>query len=158
MGSKKLIQFVVDGSLLSREKSYMTSTAPILIVDDDPGLRALVAATLELEGHSVLTAPDGTAALNIVEQYAPALILLDKSMPRMDGPGFANELRSRGFAIPIVVISGSDGGKLFARDINALSFIRKPFKVPQLLSTVTDLLSKFADDTNGGSRPAAAGG
>lgn len=135
----------------------MTSTAPILIVDDDPGLRALVAATLELEGHSVLTAADGSVALGIVERFEPVLILLDKSMPRMDGPGFARELRSRGFSIPIVVISGSDGGKRFAHDINALSFIRKPFKVPQLLNIVADLMSRFADDRKGGSRPAAAG-
>ena len=134
-----------------------TSTAPILVVDDDPGLRALVAATLELEGHSVLTAADGSVALNVVEQQEPILILLDKSMPRMDGPGFAKELRSRGFSIPIIVISGSEGGKLFAREINAFSFIRKPFKVPQLISTVTDLMTRFTDSPHGGSRPAAAG-
>lgn len=136
----------------------MTRTAPILIVDDDPGLRALVAASLELEGHSVLTAADGSVALNLIEEHEPALILLDKSMPRMDGPGLANELHSRGFSIPIVVISGSDGGPRFAREINATSFIRKPFRVPQLLHTVTDLMDRLNNDPSGGPRPAAAGG
>lgn len=133
----------------------MTSSAPILIVDDDPGLRALVAASLELEGHAVLTASDGTIALNVVEQHQPMMILLDKAMPHLDGPGFARELRARGFKIPIIVISGSDGAKNFAREINASGFIRKPFKVPYLLDTVANLLARFADDGLGRAQPAA---
>lgn len=126
------------------KENWMTSMAPILVVDDDPGLRALVAASLELEGHSVLTAADGSIALGVVEDLQPALILLDKAMPRLDGPSFARELRERGFNVPIIVISGSDGGKLFAREISADGFIRKPFKVPQLLDTVADCISRFA--------------
>ena len=55
----------------------MLSEAPILVVDDDPGLRALVAATLELEGHDVLTAPDGAVALSFIAEIQPMVILLD---------------------------------------------------------------------------------
>jgi DNA-binding response OmpR family regulator len=132
----------------------MRGTAPILIVDDDPGLRALLAATLELEGHVVMTAADGAIALDVIQEREPLLILLDKSMPRLDGPGFVRELRARGFTTPIVVISGSDGAGLFARDIKAFSFIRKPFKVPQLIATVEDLISRFGDNRRDGSQPA----
>lgn len=121
----------------------MVGPAPILVVDDDPGLRALVSATLELEGHSVLTAADGSVALSVIEKFNPVLILLDKAMPRLDGPGFARELQRRGIHIPIVVISGSDGGPIFAREIQADGFIRKPFKVPQLIDTVESLLARF---------------
>lgn len=131
----------------------MAGKAPILIVDDDPGLRALVAASLELEGHSVLTAADGSIALGIVEKSNPVLILLDKAMPRLDGPGFARELRLRGFSMPIIVISGSEGGKRFAREINALSYIRKPFKVPQLLDVVSDFMSRVGHEWQGGTKP-----
>lgn len=120
----------------------MLDQAPILVVDDDPSLRALVAATLELEGHYVLTAPDGTVALAFLDEIQPLIILLDKAMPGMDGPKFASALRARGFTMPIIVISGSEGGSRFAREICAEGFIPKPFKLPQLISTVEDLLAR----------------
>jgi CheY-like chemotaxis protein len=120
----------------------MPAQSPILVVDDDPSLRALVAATLEMEGYSVLTAPDGTVALSFFDEIQPVMILLDKAMPGMDGPGFARELRARGFRTPIVVISGSEGGPRFAREIHAEGYIPKPFKLPQLVSTVEDLMTK----------------
>lgn len=131
----------------------MPDSAPILIVDDDPGLRALVAATLELEGHSVVTAADGSVALRLVEVHDPVLILLDKNMPRLDGPAFASELRKRGFKVPIIVISGSEGGRLFAREINADSYLRKPFKIPQLLEIVSDFMGRFSEDRFGKPHP-----
>jgi CheY-like chemotaxis protein len=120
----------------------MTSKAPILVVDDDPGIRALVAASLEFEGHSVLTAADGSVALGVVARIKPALILLDQSMPKLDGPGFARELRDRGFEIPIIVVSGSIDAKAFAQDIDAEALIRKPFNVPHLLDTVEDCMTR----------------
>lgn len=120
----------------------MLQHAPILVVDDDPGLRALVAAALELEGHDVLTAPDGTVALSFLTEIQPVMVLLDKAMPGMDGPEFAREMRARGFSTPIVVISGSDGGSNFAQEIHADGFIRKPFKLPDLVTTVENLISK----------------
>lgn len=120
----------------------MDAQAPILVVDDDPSLRALVAATLEMEGHAVLTAPDGTVALSFMQEAHPVMILLDKAMPGMDGPQFARELRSRGFATPIVVISGSEGGRRFASEINAEGYIPKPFKIPHLVTTVAAVMTK----------------
>lgn len=120
----------------------MLAQAPILVVDDDPSLRALVAATLEMEGYTVLTAPDGTVALSYFEETQPVMILLDKAMPGLDGPGFARELRARGFRTPIVVISGSEGGSRFAKEIHAEGYIPKPFKLPQLVSTVEDLIMR----------------
>lgn len=128
----------------------MTDAAPILVVDDDPGLRALVSATLELEGHSVLTAADGSIALSVIEKIKPVLILLDKAMPQLDGPGFARELRKRGLNIPIIVISGSEGGPVFAREIHAEGFIRKPFKVPQLIDAVEGFLARFMSNCRPG--------
>lgn len=124
----------------------MLAQAPILVVDDDPSLRALVAATLELEGHFVLTAPDGAVALSFIEEIQPAMILLDKARPGMDGPRFVSELRARGISTPIVVISGSEGGSRFAWEIHAEGYIPKPFKLPQLVSTVEDLMAKFRSD------------
>lgn len=121
----------------------MLAQAPILVVDDDPSLRALVAATLEMEGHAVFTAPDGAVALSFFEKMQPAMILLDKAMPGMDGPRFARELRARGFTTPIVVISGSEGGSRFAREIHAEGYISKPFTLPHLVSTVEDVMARF---------------
>jgi DNA-binding response OmpR family regulator len=120
--------------------------ASILVVDDDPGLRSLVATSLAMEGHEVMTAPDGSTALRVVEQNSPTLILLDKAMPLLSGPEFARELRARGFNTPIIVISGSEDGQQFAMDIQALSFISKPFQIPQLLGVVSEVLTEFPLD------------
>lgn len=119
--------------------------ASILVVDDDPGMRSLVAASLSMEGHQVVTAADGSSALRVVEQNPPTLILLDKAMPRLSGPEFARELRARGFDTPIIVISGSEDGKQFASDIHAWSYIRKPFQIPQLLGVVSECLTDIPD-------------
>ncbi len=122
--------------------------ASILVVDDDPGMRSLVAASLSMEGHQVVTAADGSSALRVVEQNPPMLILLDKAMPQLSGPEFARELRARGFDTPIIVISGSEGGKQFATDIQACSYISKPFQIPQLIGIVSECLTGIPDTGN----------
>src|SRR5947209_16860309 len=67
----------------------------ILIVDDDEAIRQTLAELLEEEGYQVATAADGLEALAQVVAAPPALILLDISMPRMDGFDFARELSER---------------------------------------------------------------
>ncbi|HEX6987553.1 MAG TPA: response regulator, partial [Planctomycetaceae bacterium] len=61
----------------------------VMVVDDDPWLRAIVCEALEEEGYRVTAAGDGLEALRLVERSLPDLVLLDLAMPALDGRGFA---------------------------------------------------------------------
>ncbi len=80
----------------------------VLVVDDDADVREMLVRTMERQGWSSVTASDGREALEVVAAKPPDLILLDLTMPRMDGFEFVAELRKRQEwrAIPIVVITG----------------------------------------------------
>ena len=83
---------------------------PVLIVDDDPDLRALMTTQLTRDGWRVVTAVDGQAGLKAVAEHEPRLILLDLMMPEMDGFGFLRMLRTRPawYDIPVVVLTAKD--------------------------------------------------
>jgi DNA-binding NarL/FixJ family response regulator len=79
----------------------------VLVVDDDPVVRALVARFLRLAGHTVVgTAEDGVAALELAAFAKPEVVVTDCQMPRLDGIGLAKALRRMGFDSRIVMVSG----------------------------------------------------
>jgi len=83
---------------------------PVLVVDDDPEVRALFRRMLEPEGYTVVEAPNGRAALERLRDVRPGAILLDLMMPEMDGFEFVTEFRRHEpwRAIPIVVVTAKD--------------------------------------------------
>ena len=83
---------------------------PILVVDDDAGVRQLLRRTLEAEGYSVGEAENGRAALALLESGLPGVILLDLMMPEMDGFGVVSALRAREawHGIPVVIITAKE--------------------------------------------------
>jgi two-component system, NtrC family, sensor kinase len=83
---------------------------PVLVVDDDPDVRALLRRMLEREGYAVDEADDGRVALEQVRERAPGAILLDLMMPEMDGFEFLEELRrdEMGRGIPVIVVTGRE--------------------------------------------------
>ena len=89
---------------------FRASGGDVLVVDDDPDLRARLRTALERSGWSVREAGDGAAALVEVERGAPHLVVLDLTMPVMDGFGFLHRLRETpgGANIPVVVLSARD--------------------------------------------------
>jgi len=108
----------------------------ILVVDDDPGIRATVTEFLELEGYPVLTARDGAEALHVIEHDPPALVLLDMRMPVMDGWAFAHEVERRGLSLQIVVMTAAQDARRWCDEIHAQDCLPKPFDLPELLKTV----------------------
>jgi CheY-like chemotaxis protein len=79
----------------------------ILLVEDDPGLREIMARTIEGQGHPVVVAENGKRAIELLGEQAPKLILLDIMMPVMDGFQFLHELRRRPEwkQLPVVVLT-----------------------------------------------------
>jgi signal transduction histidine kinase/CheY-like chemotaxis protein len=112
------------------------SDAPILVVDDDPSILAVVAEILDFEGYSVETAEDGAAAIQAIERQRPSLVLLDMRMPVLDGWGFARTLDQRGVRLPIVVMTAAQDAQRWADEIGAAGYLAKPFEMPDLLTTV----------------------
>jgi CheY-like chemotaxis protein len=114
----------------------MTREASVLVVDDDPSIRDFVEAALEEEGYGVLTAPDGEAALALVESK-PCAVLLDMRMPVLDGWGFAEAYRERPEPrAPIVVMTAAEDAEAWAEEIGAAGVLAKPFRLDELLAVV----------------------
>ncbi len=109
---------------------------PILVVDDDPGILAMLRDLLESEGLIVRTASNGEEALAALSEMAPSLILLDMRMPVLDGWGFAERYRAQALAYPIVVMTAAESAKRWAEEIGATGYIAKPFDVNELLQTI----------------------
>src|SRR5690348_14177329 len=87
----------------------MTSKLSVLVVDDEPDKRLLLAYALRGEGYEVFTAEDGVEGLNAVELYQPDLIVTDVMMPRMDGYEMIRRVRSNPQTkfIPVIIQSAA---------------------------------------------------
>ncbi|MGZ3610234.1 MAG: response regulator transcription factor [Ktedonobacteraceae bacterium] len=115
----------------------------ILAADDDPQLLRLITRNLQLEGYDVLAASDGQQALELIENNAPDLVLLDVMMPRMDG--FTVCYRVREFSsVPIIIITarGQDQDKVRGLDLGADDYLTKPFSVDELLARVRAVIRR----------------
>lgn len=109
----------------------------ILVVDDDPGILALVELVLTDEGYRVRTALDGRKGLQIVEGSMPDLILLDLKMPGMNGWEFARRFHDEyGCQVPIVALTASSNCKEQIDELGAVDKISKPFDLSDLLGIV----------------------
>ena len=115
--------------------------SPILIVEDDVDIRSTIARILEDSGYRVVEAPDGIDALAALDGLMPALILLDLTLPRMDGWTFASELERLGVRsqMPVVVMTADGRAQEKAVQLGADDYIQKPFNVDRLLEIVERL-------------------
>jgi CheY-like chemotaxis protein len=114
----------------------------VLIVDDDPFIRRLIATTLEdVSGFEVRQAGDGEQALEVAADGAPAIIFLDIDMPRLDGISACRGLRQALGATPRIVMLTAAGREQedAARAAGADLFLTKPFSPLDLLRLVDDL-------------------
>jgi len=117
--------------------------APILVVDDDPKIVALVRMYLERERYPVVTAADGRAALRAIEQHRPRLVVLDLMLPGIDGLAVMREARSMGDT-PILVLSarGSTGDRIVGLSEGADDYLPKPFSPGELVVRVRAILRR----------------
>lgn len=117
--------------------------APILVVDDDPRVRRVVCDALEEEGWAVVVAEDGQQATEEARRHAPALVILDVTLPVMDGYALATALRaSHGAALPILVMSADGQVAAKAQRIGAYAYLRKPFDLDTLVRLVESRLQR----------------
>ncbi len=112
----------------------------ILVVDDSPTVRRLVTMTLEKHSYRVIPAADGIEAMSIINDERPDLILLDITMPRMDGYQLCKLIKGNRQTqhIPVIMLSGKDGffDKVRGRMAGSTEYITKPFKSDMLVQVV----------------------
>ncbi len=122
-------------------------THHILIVDDDPHIRDLLAFALGRAGLSVAEADDGEAALAAVEQNVPDLMILDINMPRLDGLDLCRRLRASGGAqarLPILFLSSRDDeiDRIVGIEIGGDDYVVKPFSPREVVARVGAILKR----------------
>jgi DNA-binding response OmpR family regulator len=123
------------------------STGRILVVDDQAAIRELVAATLTADGHHVTTAPDGAAALRLLEGPPPYdLIVSDLKMPKLDGPSLYLEVSRRwpDCRPHVLFMSGFVDSPQYAGFLEAtkVPVLLKPFDLDQLTRLVHEILHR----------------
>jgi excisionase family DNA binding protein len=114
----------------------------VLVVDDDPGVRGVVRANLELEGYTVREAGSAEEGLRRLDEEAPDLILLDVMMPQVDGWEMLRRVQEQYGAggIPVVMFSGQAEAAAEAESYGAQGFVGKPFDVQRLIDQTKSLL------------------
>ncbi len=116
----------------------------ILVVDDSATVRKLISGKLEKSGHNVVCASDGVEALEYMAADIPDLVLLDITMPRMDGYEVCKQIRANPASshVPVVMISGKDGffDKVRGRMAGTTGYVTKPFGPETLMRALETYL------------------
>ncbi|MGH8929722.1 MAG: response regulator transcription factor [Egibacteraceae bacterium] len=126
----------------------MTRPAPhVLVVDDDEAIRTALERALGLEGFTVSTVGGGRAALETVGRAPPDIIVLDVTMPDLDGVSVTRTLRGGGQALPILILSARDeiDDRVAGLQAGADDYLVKPFAVRELVARLYALLRRRPD-------------
>ena len=108
----------------------------VLVVDDDPDMRSAINEVLVDQGLRVDLAGDGREALDRARDAEPALVILDITLPIVDGYAVADELRQRYKTLQILAITADGRAPQKARRVGAYAYLRKPFELDDLLAMV----------------------
>ena len=136
----------------------MTATAPtketILVVDDEASIRRILETRLSMIGYNVITACDGTEALELFPNCSPDLVVLDVMMPKLDGYGVCQELRKES-DVPIVMLTalGDVADRITGLELGADDYVCKPFSPRELVARIKTILRRVQ---RGGGVPESA--
>jgi len=129
----------------------MTVMKKILLVDDDPELRQLLATYLGRNGFDTLLLPDTRQLDSYLERFQPHLVVLDLMLPGEDGLAACRRLRARGETLPIIMLTARDEpvDRVIGLEMGADDYIGKPFDPRELVARIEAVLRR-------GTQPAAA--
>jgi two-component system KDP operon response regulator KdpE len=111
--------------------------ARVLVIDDEPAIRRAVSTNLGRHGFRIEEAETGQQALDLLASFRPDLLILDLSLPDVDGIALIESIRERSVA-PIIVLSvrGGERDKVTALNLGADDYLTKPFSVEELLARI----------------------
>jgi len=120
----------------------------ILVVEDEQAIQELIAVNLEHAGHHVIRARDAEAALGIVRNALPDLLLIDWMLPGMSGVSLAKQLRQaeRTRQIPIIMLTAraAEHDKILGLEAGADDYVTKPFSPKELVARIKAVLRRRA--------------
>ena len=116
----------------------------ILVVDDEPRITDLVAMALRYEGFEVATAGTGRAGLKLVEEFRPALVVLDVMLPDMDGFAVTERLAADRVKVPVLFLTARDAveDKVRGLTLGGDDYVTKPFSIEELVARIRALLRR----------------
>ena len=120
------------------------SEARLLVVDDEPNIRDLLASSLRFAGYDVLSAGDGTEALRLATTEKPDLVILDVMLPDMDGFTVTRKLRASGIDMPILFLTAKDDMRDKVEGLQACGddYVTKPFGLEEVVARINAILRR----------------
>jgi DNA-binding response OmpR family regulator len=127
--------------------------ASILVVEDETAMNDLIRAELEAEGHVVRQAHDGPAALRLVHEEVPQLVILDWMLPGLDGLSVCRQLRHE-YLMPIIMLTArsDEVDRVLGLEVGADDYLVKPFGVRELLARARAALRRVELEAKRGQR------
>ena len=121
----------------------MNGNITIMVIDDQPGIRRLLAEVLQEDGYNVAIAANGYDALHKVKEITPQLILMDMKMPGMDGLETFRELKKAGKAERVIMMTAYGELELVkeALNLDAYKYITKPFDINVIKKIVAEAVN-----------------
>ena len=122
----------------------------ILVVEDNEDLAFGLSTNLEAEGYEVKIAHDGASGLKLARHYSLDLIILDLTLPKIDGIEVLRQLRDGGHNVPVLVLTARDdeADKVRGLKLGADDYVTKPFGLLELLARVEALLRRHSNSNN----------
>jgi DNA-binding response OmpR family regulator len=120
----------------------MGTSKKVLLVEDEVILRGIIVRNLAARGHAVTEADSAREALARLSEARPDLMLLDINLPDRSGWDILREMRSRGWDVPVVIISAVRVSQARLEEFRPLAFLPKPFPLEALLRVVEDARPK----------------
>jgi twitching motility two-component system response regulator PilG len=125
----------------------------VMIVDDSPTIRKILGLTLERAGYAVIAEVDGEAALERLTQVIPSVVLLDISMPKLDGYEVCKRIKqdARTANVPVIMLSGKGAffDKVKGHMAGATEYLTKPFETPAVLAAVNHHCQPASEGAHG---------
>ena len=132
--------------------------ATILVVDDEPDLVEIVRLRLERDGHTILSAPNGQAALSALSRDIPDLVILDIMMPGIDGFEVLSQIKNdpRTAHVPVIMLSAKTDllSRTKAGNRGVDYYVTKPFQLDALSQIVENVLAERGKGNEGAATPA----
>jgi two-component system response regulator ResD len=125
------------------DDGHTRAMATVLVVDDEPIVRDVVARYLERDGHRILAADDGATARGLIERESPSLVVLDVMLPGEDGLSLCRWIRSTS-ELPVILLTarGDEADRIVGLELGADDYVTKPFSPRELATRVKTVLRR----------------
>ena len=128
----------------ARPAGQVPPEARLLVVDDEPNIRELLATSLRFAGFEVHAAADGAAALRLAREVEPDLVVLDVMLPDMDGFTVTRRLREKGQHVPVLFLTARDdtADKVQGLTVGGDDYVTKPFSLEEVVARIRAVLRR----------------